>query len=61
MSKVSRQRLWQKKKMETGCCAICGAPRPKELGRLCREHQDQSNVLHAKYYRNRARKRRVST
>jgi len=42
--------------MKEGGCAICGTPRPKELGRLCRKHQDQSNVLHAKYYLNRARK-----
>jgi hypothetical protein len=47
---VSRQRLWQKKRIAQGRCALFGERRPPDLKTLCRICQDKANELHLRMY-----------
>ena len=47
---LSRQRLWQKKQIAQGKCALCGDQRPPELKILCRRCQDKVNEMHMRLY-----------
>ena len=47
---LSRQRLWQKKMIAGGRCALCGSKRPPDLKILCRACQNKANDLHMRIY-----------